>query len=70
MLTKMTCSWWSNTKILITVTLPPTHYYQFWKFSKRNDIEARLLELQAEIELRKAYSAMPAGHGRFNFDDM
>lgn len=38
--------------------------------NKRNDIEARLLELEAEIELRKAYSAMPAGHGRFNFDEL
>lgn len=37
---------------------------------KRNDIEARLLELQAEIELRKAYKDMPAGHGKFNWDEL
>lgn len=38
--------------------------------NKRNDIEARLLELQAEIELAREFEKMPAGHGKFNFDDM
>ena len=36
--------------------------------SKRSDIDSRLMELQAKIDLLKAYQNMPAGHGRFDFD--
>ncbi|RNA28980.1 hypothetical protein BpHYR1_011976 [Brachionus plicatilis] len=37
---------------------------------KRNDVEARLLELQAKILLAKALAEMPVGYGRFDFDEL
>jgi hypothetical protein len=36
--------------------------------NKRSDIDSRLMELQAKIELVKAFQKMPAGHGKFDFD--
>ena len=39
-------------------------------FSKRSDIDSRLMELQAKIDLVKAFQNMPAGHGKFDFDKM
>lgn len=38
--------------------------------NKRSDIDERLFDLQAKILLTKAYANYPAGHGKFNFDDM
>ena len=36
--------------------------------NKRSDIDSRLMELQAKIDLLKMYKNMPAGHGRFDFE--
>ncbi|RNA28968.1 hypothetical protein BpHYR1_011964 [Brachionus plicatilis] len=36
--------------------------------NKRSDIDSRLMELQAKIDLLKAYQQMPAGHGQFDFE--
>lgn len=38
--------------------------------NKRSDIDSRLMELQAKIDLVKAIQSMPAGHGKFDFDRM
>lgn len=40
------------------------------RMGKRSDIDSRLMELQAKIDFLKAYQNMPAGHGRFDFDQM
>ena len=40
------------------------------KRSKRSDIDARLLELQAKILLAKAANNGLVGHGKFDFDMM
>ena len=40
------------------------------KKTKRSDIDARLLEVQAKILLNKAYQRLPPGHGKFNFNLM
>lgn len=40
------------------------------KRNKRSDIDSRLMELQAKIDLVKAFQNMPAGHGKFDFDKM
>ena len=37
---------------------------------KRSDIDSRLMELQAKIDLVKAFQNMPAGHGKFDFEKM
>jgi len=38
--------------------------------SKRSDIDTRLMELQAKIDLVKAFKNMPAGHGKFDFEQI
>ena len=40
------------------------------KRNKRSDIDSRLMELQAKIDLVKAFQNMPAGHGKFEFVKM
>ena len=39
-------------------------------FRKRHNIDARLMELQARIDLIKALRYMPIGHGKFDFAKM
>ncbi len=40
------------------------------RLNKRSDIDSRLMELQAKIDLVKAFQSLPAGHGKFDFDKM
>lgn len=37
---------------------------------KRHGIDARLMELQAKIDLIKALRFLPIGHGKFDFEEM
>ena len=38
--------------------------------SRRSDIDSRLIELQAKIDIVNAFKHLPAGHGKFDFDRM
>lgn len=37
---------------------------------KKHDIDTRLMELQAKIDLIKAMRFLPIGHGKFDFEEM
>lgn len=37
---------------------------------RRSDIDSRLIELQAKIDIVNAFKNLPAGHGKFDFDRM